>query len=105
MMRSMIIVLCLTVAACSHPVEQTRALNEQPAILVRGAPDGAMLRIDGLIAGAVNTSSGQPQALRIEAGTHHVEVIVDGRPILDERVFVSGAMIKTLNIHAGDHQQ
>jgi hypothetical protein len=100
-MRSMTIAVCLGLAACSQPVEQTRTLDERPSILVQGAPVGAVLQVDGLAAGMVQTLGGVPQAIRIEPGSHLVAVIVNGKPILSDRVFVSGAVMKTLTVPPG----
>ncbi len=95
-MRYWAMVACLGLAACGQPADQTRILDERPSILVQGAPGGSLLLVDGLVAGPVQTPGGTPQAIRIEPGTHLLKVMVNGRLILSDRVFVSGAAVKTI---------
>ena len=90
--------LSMALAGCSEPTEQVQTLDERPSILVRGAPASARLMIDGLDFGAVTTSGGAAQAIRIQPGTHRVEVLDMGRVLLRERLFVSGGTIKTLSL-------
>ncbi len=100
-MRNLLI--CLTVlalAACSYPVETTRVVDEHPAILVQGAPAGAMLSVDGLVAGRVTDAGGAPQAIRVEPGTHVIAVGSNGMTLLRERVFVDDGIVKTITIPA-----
>ncbi len=103
-MRYWTIAACLGLASCGQPIEQTRVLDERPGILVQGAPAGALLIVDGLVAGPVQTQGGTPQAIRIEPGTHLLSVMVNGRPILNDKVFVSGAAIRTLIVPPGGPQ-
>lgn len=103
-MRAWMIGACLGIAACTPPVEQTQILHEQPGILVQGAPPGAILQVDGLVAGQVQAQGGAPQAIRIEPGTHAIVVVSNGRPILSDKVFVSGAAVKTIIVPPGSTQ-
>ena len=104
-MRFAIIGVCAALASCGQPTEQTRTLDERPAILVQGAPAAAILQVDGLAAGAVTSMSGSPQAIRIEPGTHTVAVLVNGKTIFTDRIFVSGAVTKTIAVPAGGATQ
>lgn len=103
-MRRLFIGVCLAASACSMPVEQVRTLDERPSILVDGAPAGALLQVDGLVAGPVYGTGGTPQAIRVEPGTHTIDVLVNGTSALHERLFVSGAMITTVSVPPGGGQ-
>lgn len=101
-MRNLLICLpVLTLAACSYPVETTRVVGDHPAILVQGAPAGATLSVDGLLAGPVTDASGAPQAIRVEPGTHVLAVGSNGVTLLRERVFVDDGIVKTITIPGG----
>ena len=100
-MRTTIISVCLLLTACGQPVQETRTVDERPSILVRGAPSGAVLQVDGLVAGSIVDNGGTSRAIRIEPGTHVVAVVVNGRSILTERLFVNGRVTKTLTVPDG----
>lgn len=100
-MRATIISVCLLLAACNQPVQETRTVDERPSILVRGAPSGAVLQVDGLVTGSIVDNGGTLQAIRIEPGSHVVAVVVNGRSILTDRLFVDGNVTKTLTIPGG----
>jgi hypothetical protein len=91
------LLLLLATTGCPyHPIEQVKQTDERPALLVQGAPYGSVLFVDGLYAGPIAGGDGAPQAIRLEPGTHEVQVAVDGRSLMNQRVFVSGAGVKTL---------
>lgn len=90
--------MVLLVGGCSSPVEQVRQPDERPALLIEGAPSGAILIVDGLVAGSVFGSNGQPQAIRVEPGTHEIQVLAGGRALLAQRIYVTGNAIKTFAI-------
>jgi hypothetical protein len=101
MSRAFVFCAALLATGCSYPVEQVRQADERPAILIEGAPIGAALIIDGMNVGTTNGSNGQPRAVRVESGTHKVEVDAAGRVLMDQRVFVSGSAIKTFVVSGG----
>jgi hypothetical protein len=93
--------LCFFLAASligCQPVEMVRQVDERPSILVENAPSGAILVVDGLAAGMLRGPTGSIQAIRVESGTHRIQVTVGASVLLDQRLFVSGAGIKTLSI-------
>jgi hypothetical protein len=91
------VAILLTTTACPYnPISQVRQTEERPGILVQGAPYDSVLVVDGLYAGPVLGSDGRPQIIRIEPGMHDLLVAQGGHPLMGERVFVSGAGVKTL---------
>lgn len=101
MRRLVLICMLLSLGACAYPVERTRVVDEHPAILVRGAPPGAVLTVDGLLAGPVTDQSGAPQAIRIEPGAHDLAVSANGAVLLRQRVFVDGGIVKSITVPGG----
>lgn len=90
--------LVATTGCPYYPIEQVRQTDERPALLVQGAPEGAVLFVDGLYAGPIAGADGAPQAIRVEPGTHDVLVALPDRALMSQRLFVSGAGIKTLTL-------
>jgi hypothetical protein len=86
-------------AACSNPVEQVRVVDHRPTLMIQGAPADSELLVDGLSMGSAARFG--TQALAVENGTHLVQVRRAGSIIYSERVFVSGAGLKTLTLPSG----
>lgn len=98
MKRALPIILILAVAACAMPVTQVRTVEASPSIVVKGAPAGASLLVDGISMGPANAYNGEPNALKVVPGTHTVSVITSGgNAILTQKVFVESEM-KTVNV-------
>ncbi len=77
--------------ACST-AETVRAVDSRPILEVKGAPSEARIFVDGLDMGAANT------ALRLEPGTHVVQIRQGVDPIYQDKIFLSGAMVRTINL-------
>ena len=74
-------------------------MDTRPAIAVAGAPSGTVLYVDGAAVGDPGSYDGQPNALRVEPGTHLVEVRDRaGGVIFSQRVFVESEL-KTVRVH------
>ena len=84
--------------ACAGPTTVVRTVDTRPAIAVVGAPSGAVLFLDGLAVGDPAAYDGNPGVLRVEPGTHQVELRVDGRTTFTQRVFVESEL-KTVKVH------
>jgi hypothetical protein len=90
--------LLLVVAACSMPVTQVRTVGANPSIIVQGAPEDAILILDGVRIGLASAYNGQPNALQIIPGTHTVSIISsNGNEISTQKIFVESE-IKTINV-------
>jgi hypothetical protein len=87
-----------TLAACAGPTTVVKTVDTRPAIAVTGAPSGSILFLDGLQLGDPSAWDGNPGVLRVEPGTHLVEIRVDGRPIFTQKVYVEGEL-KTIKVH------
>lgn len=81
-------------AACS-PAEKLHTVDTRPSLLVKGASGSARVIVDNLDLGPAD---GTPYVL--EPGTHTVRVVEpDGRGY-SEKIFVSGAVMRTVTVPA-----
>jgi len=87
----------LFISACSMPVTNVRTVDARPGIIIAGAPDDALLIIDGLTAGKASSYNGEPNHLVLEPGTHRVQVQQGGRTLYDQQIFVDSET-KRINI-------
>lgn len=98
-MRTILAALAVAAGlACAGPTTVVRTVDTRPAIAVVGAPAGAVLFLDGLQVGDPADYDGNPGVLRVEAGTHELELRVDGRAVFTQRVFVESEL-KTVRVH------
>jgi uncharacterized lipoprotein YajG len=93
------LVTLLLLAACSMPTTTVRTTDTRPGIAIDGAPDGAILYVDGHQIGEANKYDGQPNVLVVEPGTHTVVVKgADGAPLFDRKIYVESEL-KTIKVH------
>jgi len=93
-----LLMLLLAAAACAMPVTQVRTIEQNPSIIVQGAPPNAVLLVDGINMGSANAYNGQPNSLKVVPGTHTVSVVApDGNTILTQKVFLESE-IKTISV-------
>jgi hypothetical protein len=88
--------------ACSNPTQQIRSVDSRPSVFLKGAPAQAEIFIDNLRIGLAEDYVGK--AILLENGTHVVKVIKNGRTLFSEKIFLSGAMTKTLIIPEGTNR-
>ncbi len=101
-LRSMLILgLLVVVGACAYPESSVRAVEENPALVIKGAPDTARVRVDGIDTGLAADYSGD-YSLSVLPGRHVVEVLDDGRVLLREEVFLSAGTLKILNVSGSE---
>ncbi len=86
-------------AGCVGPTTTVRTVDTRPAIAVAGAPGGTTLFVDGVAVGRASDYDGNPNVLRVEPGTHEIEVRDGGgQPIFKQRVFVASEL-KPIQVH------
>jgi hypothetical protein len=97
-MKPLFAVLVLT-ACISTPATTVRTPDSRPGLAIEGAPSGATLYVDGNAVGDANAFNGAPAVLRVEPGTHRVDVRdASGKVVFSQRVFVDSET-KTLQVH------
>jgi hypothetical protein len=91
--------LTLALAACSAPSTTVRTLDTRPAIAILDAAPGAILVLDGRVVGPAADYTGSPDVLRLEPGTHEVEIRdPSGATTFRQTIFVESE-IKTIRVH------
>jgi hypothetical protein len=97
-MRTLTLAAALALAACAGPTTTVRTVDTRPALAIQGG-GGLVLYVDGARVGDAAAYDGNPTILRVEPGTHDVE-LRDGanRVVFKERVFVESEL-KTVKVH------
>jgi hypothetical protein len=91
--------LALGLAACVGPTTVVKTVDTRPAIAVTGAPGGTTLFVDGAPVGDPRAFDGNPNVLRVEPGTHVIELRDGGGGVVfSQRVFVESEL-KTVVVH------
>lgn len=103
-MKSLLVVLSMIVLVhgCAYPTSGVRVSDNRPSIAVENAPDEAVLIVDGLNMGLANQYNGRDKALLMEPGTHKIEVVNQGKPILSEQIFLGGGELKIFKVHSSE---
>ena len=99
MRKPLAISLMILLAACSMPSTVVKTPDTRPSLAFEGAPEGAVLFLDGVRTGLASQYDGQPNVLLVEPGTHLVTIRgADGAILLERKVFVESEL-KTLKVH------
>jgi hypothetical protein len=100
-MRKLALALALALAAagCAGPTTTVKTVDTRPAIAFAGAPAGTVAYVDGMAVGDPSSFDGQPNVLRVEPGTHEIEIRDRaGQSLFRQRVFVESEL-KTVQVH------
>ncbi len=98
-MRKLALALALAAAACVGPTTTVRTVDTRPALAFAGAPSGTVLYVDGMAVGDPSAYDGQPNVLRVEPGTHEIDIRDRaGQSLFKQRVFVESEL-KTVQVH------
>ena len=76
-------------SACTLPQTTVRTGSEQPSLLVKNAPSGTVLYVDGLAMGPAPQFDGNPTVLAVLEGPHQVEIRQGTTVIYHDKIFVS----------------
>lgn len=98
-MRRLTLAAAFALLACVGPTTTVRTVDTRPALAISGATAGLTLVVDGAPVGDPRSYDGQPNILRVEAGTHDVELRdAAGAVVFRQRVFVESEL-KTIEVH------
>ena len=91
--------LSLLLAACAAPATSVKTADSRPGLAIEGAAAGSQLFLDGSAVGSATAFDGRPSVLRVEPGTHEIEVRDSaGRVLFRQKVFVESET-KTIVVH------
>ncbi len=91
------LLLCL-LSACVLPQTTVRSGSTQPSIVVKGAPAGTVLYVDGLAMGAAQQYDGNPNVLVVLEGVHQVEIHQGSTVIYHDKVYVGSGETRALSL-------
>lgn len=98
-MKAFLCAMGLLFAACTMPSTVVRTPESRPSLAIAGAPSGSQLFVDGNPMGEAAAYDGNPRVLKVEPGTHVVDVRDgNGRVLFQQSVFVEGET-KTIQVH------
>lgn len=98
-MKKLILAGALALAACVGPTTTLKTVDTRPALAISGAAAGLTLFVDGAAVGDPRNYDGNPNILRVEPGTHDVELRDGaGAVVFRQRVFVESEL-KTVEVH------
>lgn len=93
----LILAATLLLAGCTANPAVVTSGGSRPTLKISGAPEQAVLLVDGQEMGAASAFAG-PDVLRIEDGAHLVEIRLGGNVVHRERVFVGSGENKTIDV-------
>jgi hypothetical protein len=103
--RSLISLVAVTLlSSCALPQTTVRTGSTQPSLVVKGAPDGSTLFVDGLQVGPAKQYDGNPKVLAVLEGAHKLEIRQGTDVIFREKAFVSSGETHTVTVIAGGAQ-
>ena len=85
---------------CSYP-EPAKIQQEdtRPSLGVSGAPASAVLFLDGLKIGPASKFDGTEHVLKVESGTHRVEIkSATGETLFSKEIFLSPSTVEILDV-------
>jgi hypothetical protein len=104
-LRTLLVCTALALlSACALPETRVQTGSAQPGLVVKGAPAGSLLYVDGLLIGPAQQFNGSPKVLNVLEGVHQVEVRQGASVVYSERAFVSGGETHTVTVVGGSAQ-
>jgi hypothetical protein len=101
-MKELCILLTVALlAACALPQTTVKTGSAPPTLIVKGAPAGSILFVDGLAMGNAAQFDGNPKTLAVLEGTHQVEVRLGSSVVYREKAFASGGESHTVTVSRG----
>ena len=94
--------VAVLLSACAMPETTVRSGSASPpGLVVKGAPAGSTLFVDGLVIGPATDFNGSPKVLAVLEGVHNVEVRSGTSVVFSEKVFVSTGETHIVRIVGG----
>jgi hypothetical protein len=97
---SFLLVVAL-LSACALPQTTVKTGSAPPTLIVKGAPAGSILFVDGLAMGNAAQYDGNPKTLAVLEGTHQVEVRLGSTLVYKEKAFASSGEGHTVTVTHG----
>lgn len=104
MKNLMLLASAMLLAACALPQTTVKTGTSQPGLIVKGAPAGSVLYVDGLVMGPAAQFDGKPKVLAVLEGVHHVEIRQGATVVYSEKTFASSGETHTVTVVGGSSQ-
>jgi len=86
------------------PQTTVKTGSAPPTLIIKGAPAGSTLFVDGLAMGDAPQFDGNPKTLAVLEGTHQVEVRIGSSVVFKEKAFSSNGESHTVTVSPGSSQ-
>ncbi len=104
-MRNLLVwTAAMLLTGCALPQTTVKSGSSQPGLIVKGAPAGSMLYVDGLVMGPATQFDGKPQVLAVLEGVHQVEIRQGTTVVYSEKTFASNGETHTVMVVGGTGQ-
>jgi hypothetical protein len=94
----------LLLTACTLPQTTVRSGSSPPGLVVKGAPSGSILFVDGLQIGPAAQYDGNPKVLTVLEGVHKVEIRMGSSVVYSEKSLATSGETHTVTVIAGSAQ-
>jgi hypothetical protein len=101
MRKILMIALAMALASCALPNTTVRSGAVRPSLAIKGAPEEALLFVDGLQVGLAAQFDGIARVLNVEEGAHLIEIRVGNRVVHSEKFVISTGEARTLSVGGG----
>jgi hypothetical protein len=98
------VVLLAALSACALPQTTVRTGSQQPTLVVKGAPSGTVLYVDGLAMGPAAQFDGNPNVLAVLEGAHLLEIRQGNAVIYHDKIFLSNGETHPITLLPGPSQ-
>ena len=92
------LLLIAFLGACSYPRANVATVDARPTLAFTNARSSSSLSVDGAVVGPAARFDGKNEVLRLERGTHRIEVQDLGRKIFSEVIYLDDGMTKSINL-------
>ena len=89
------------ILGCAAPRTSVQVVEGRPRVMVKNAPKGALIYVDGTAMGQADSYIGDPAVLLLEPGTHLIEIKAGDRLLYSQRVFFGGGELRTISVPGG----
>jgi hypothetical protein len=94
----------ILLSGCTLPQTTVKTGSSPPGLIVKGAPAGSLLYIDGLAMGPATQYDGKPKVLTVLEGVHQVEVRQGTSVVYGEKAYASAGETHTVTVVGGTAQ-
>lgn len=96
--------LFAVMAGCVYPNQQIQTLDDRPSLHIVGAPQDAVLYVDGLEIGPAKKYDGKPDVLLLNPGTHSIQIRQGNNVLRSLDVFLGDGTHREIKLSGTDKE-